>query len=226
MMRISKKVSRAAVVSAIALSALAMGSAVAFATGSFNVTAGSAPAGTVVPYTATTTGASPQVTFKDTTGGTTLNCSSASAKGTVTVGSGRDSLKLGTIDGATTGWNTCTGPFGLVLTVTGINTWYIDATGSTVSGVTPGRVSSVTAHVAGGCNFDVTGTVAGTYTNGTSSGTLTLPGTTSGLTISNVSGSSCSLVNIANGHAASFKATYGVTANTSSYNPISINGTI
>ena len=84
----------------------------------------------------------------------------------------------------------------------------------------------MTAHVAGSCSFDVTGTVAGTYTNGTSSGKLTLPGTTSGLTISNVSGSSCSLVAIANGHLASFKATYSVSADTAAYNPISINGTI
>lgn len=222
-----KKFTRTVGIPAVAAVAVLAGSSAAFASGSFGVSAGSAATSTVVPYTATTTGSSPQVTFKDTTSGTTLNCASASAAGSVTVVSGHDSNGLGTINGATTGWNTCTGPFSLKFTVTGANTWNLNATGSTVGGVTPGSISNVSAHVAGnGCSFDVTGTANGSYTNGASSGTLTLPGTTSTLTISNVSGSLCGFAGIANGHAASFKATYGVTANTSGYNPIQINGTI
>ena len=228
MMRMSKKVSRAAVVSAIALSALALGSAAAFASGSFNVTAGSAASGTVVSYSAATTGTSPQVTFRDETFGFTLiNCASASAGGTVTVVSGHDSNGLGTINGPGTVWNTCTGRT-LPWTVTGLDTWGIDATGSTnASGVTPVRILGVSAHVTNGsCSFDVTGTVNGTYTNGATDGTLTLPGTTSTLTISNVSGGLCSQLLIINGNVVSFKATYKVNATTPSYNPIRINGTI
>lgn len=227
-MKIFGKLGRTTVITSAAAIAVLAGSSAAFASGSFNVTAGSAPAGTVVSYSAATTGAAPQVTFKDTTGGATLNCASASAPGSVKVGTGQDSNHLGSINGPGTSWNTCTGPLGLVLTVTGLNTWYIDATGSTnASGVTPGRISGVSAHVASSnCSFDVTGTVNGSYANGATSGTLTMPGTTSTLTISNVSGFLCGAVGIANGHAASFKATYQVNANTPSYNPIQINGTI
>lgn len=211
---------------------LLVGASAAYAAGSFDVTAGSATTGTDVDYSATTLGSSPQVTFRDLNSGTTLNCASATAAGYVTVGPNQDGDAIGKIDGPSTVWNTCTGPFGLVLTVTGAGTWNIDATGSTASGVTPGKVSNIQAHVAGACNFDVTGTVVtGSYTNGTSTsdGVLSLPGTettaTSQLVISNVSGALCGLAGIANGHVASFEADYGVPANVASYNPIEISGT-
>ena len=214
----------------IALSALAMGSAVAFAASSYNVTAGSAPAGTVVNYTATTTGASPHVTFTDTTSGTVLNCASASAPGTVKAGTNLSGTGIGTVAGAGTGWNTCTGPGGLSLTVTGSGSWGLNATGDTVvtagvdDGKTPGSITGVSAHVSGDCDFDVTGSVDGSYTNGlkNSTGTLTLPGTSSTLTISNVSGFLCGFAGIANGHSASFEATYQVVADNGAYNPIRI----
>ena len=216
-MRMSKKVSRAVVVPAIALSALALGSA-SFAASSYNLTAGSAPAGTVVNYTATTTGASPQVTFIDTTADVTLNCVSASAKGEVTVGTNQSGTGIGTID--STGWNTCTGPGGLSLTVTGSHPWSLNATGDTnAAGETDGTVSAVNAHVAGDCSFDVTGSVDATYKNGTT--TLDLPGTTSTLTISNTS-FGCIFVNVSDGDKASFKATYQVAADNGAYNPIQI----
>ena len=214
MFKSKKTIIRVGVLSAVAL--VAFGAPAAFAASSYNVTAGSAPADTIIRYTATST----QVTFKDTTGGTTLNCASASATGTVTVGTNLSWTGIGTVDG--TVWNTCTGPGGSSFTVTGSGTWGLNATGNTVGGVTPVSISGVNLHVAGACTFDYTGSIAGTYANGTSSGTLTLPGTTSGLLISNVSGSSCGFINIANGHAASFKATYSVVADTPAYNPIRI----
>ena len=214
MFKSKKTIIRVGVLSAAAL--VAFGAPAAFAASSYNVTAGSAPADTIIRYTATST----QVTFKDTTGGTTLNCASASATGTVTVGTNLSWTGIGTVDG--TVWNTCTGPGGSSFTVTGSGTWGLNATGNTVGGVTPVSVTGVNLHVAGGCNFDYTGSIAGTYTNGTSNGTLTLPGTTSGLMISNVSGSLCSTVNIANGHSASLKASYQVVADTGAYNPIRI----
>ena len=220
MFKSKKTMIRVGVLSAAAL--VAFSAPAAIAASSYNVTAGSAPAGTVVSWSAPTVGALPQVTFRNTTGGTVYNCASASAPGTVTVGTLLSWTGIGTVNGAGTVWNTCTGPFGIVYTHTGIGSWRLDATGDTVGGVTPVRISGVNLHVAGGCSFDYTGSIDGTYTNGPSSGTLTLPGTTSGLLISNVSGSSCSFINIANGHAVSLKATYQVVANTGAYNPIQI----
>ena len=214
MFKSKKTIIRVGVLAAAAL--VAFGAPAAFAASSYNVTAGSAPAGTIIRYTAT----SPQVTFTDTTSGTVLNCASASATGTVTVGTISSGTPIGTVDG--TIWNTCTGPGGISLAVTGSGTWGLNATGNTVGGVTPGNVSAVSAHVSGGgCDFDVTGTVDGTYTNGSSNGTLTLPGTTSGLTISNAS-FFCGTVGIGNGDLASFRATYQVVADNGAYNPIQI----
>ena len=89
-------------------------------------------------------------------------------------------------------------------------------------GVTPGGVTGVSAHVSGDCDFDYTGSAGGTYTNGPSFGTLTLPGTTSTLTISNVSGLTCFFAGIQNNDQASFEATYQVAADTGAYNPIQI----
>ena len=223
MFKSKKTMIRVGVLSAAAL--VVFGAPAAFAASSYNVTAGSAPAGTVVGYTATTTGASPQVTFTDTTSGFVLNCVSASAPGTVTVGTNLSGTGIGTVNGPGTIWNTCTGPFGLQLTHTGVGSWGLDATGDTVSGVTPVSISGVNLHVSddgGGCDFDYTGSIDGTYTNGSSNGTLTLPGTTSTLTISNVSGFWCSSVNMRNGDSASFKATHQVAADNGAYNPIQI----
>ena len=222
-MKMRKRMSRSLAISAVAGIVALAGSSAAFAASSYNVTAGSAPASTVVGYTATTTGALPHVTFTDTTSGTVYNCASASATGTITVGTNLSWTGIGTVDG--TGWNTCTGPFGLTLTHTGVGSWNLDATGDTVGGVTPVSISGVNLHVSdpgGSCDFDYTGSVNGTYTNGPSNGTLTLPGTSSGLTIKNVSGSLCAFAGISNGHSASFKATYQVVADNGAYNPIQI----
>ena len=229
MFKSKKTIIRVGVLSAAAL--VVFGAPAAFAASSYNVTAGSAPAtdATAIPpvppvaYTANTTGPLPQVTFTDTTSGAVLNCESASAAGTITVGTNRIGTGIGTVD--STGWNNCTGPAGLQLTVTGSHPWSLNATGDTAGGVTAGTVSGVNAHVAdngGGCDFDVTGSVAGSYTNGTSNGTLTLPGTSTTLTISNVSGFLCGFAGIRSGDSASFRATYQVAADNADYNPIQI----
>ena len=220
MFKSKKTIIRVGVLSAAAL--VVFGALAAFAASSYNVTAGSAPASTVVGYTATTTGASPQVTFTDTTAGTVLNCASASAPGTVTVGTNLSGTRIGTINGPGTIWNNCTGLFNF--TVTGSGTWGLDATGDTVGGVTPGSITGVNVHFSddgGNCDFDVTGSIDGTYTNGASNGTLALPGTTSTLTISNVSGH-CGFIGIQNGDVASFQATYQVAADIGADNPIQI----
>ena len=117
---------------------------------------------------------------------------------------------------------TCNGPLGLQVTHTGVGSWNLDATGDTVGGVTPVSISGVNLHVSGDCDFDYTGSIDGTYTNRASNGTLTLPGTTSGLTISNVSGFLCGSFGYQNGDSASLKATYQVAADNGAYNPIQI----
>ena len=219
MFKSQKTMIRVGVLSAAAL--VVLGAPAAFAASSYNVTTGSAASGTFVGYTATTTGASPQVTFKDTTVGTVLHCGSASAPGTVTAGTNLSGTGIGTVDGAGTIWNTCTGPAGLSLTHTGVGSWNLDATGDTVGGVTPVSISGVNLHVAGSCTFDYTGSIDGSYTNGPSYGTLTLPGTTSGLTISNTS-FGCAFIGTQNGDSASLQATYQVVADNGAYNPIQI----
>ena len=223
MFKSKKTMIRVGALSAAAL--VAFGASAAFAASSYNVTAGSAPAGTVVGYTATTTGTLPQVTFTDTTSGVVYNCASASAPGTVTVGTNLSGTRIGAVNGPGTIWNTCTEPFGLTLFHNGVGSWNLDATGDTVGGVTPVSISGVNLHVSdggGGCDFDYAGSIDGTYTNGPSNGTLSLPGTSSGLRIKNVSGSLCAFAGISSGHSASFKATYQVAANTGAYNPIQI----
>jgi hypothetical protein len=209
--------------------ALATGTAQA-ASMTAKVTAGSAAVGTAVPFTAATTGTSPQVTFTDVDDGNlALHCASAtSATNSATVGSQTfaafPSPTLATIDGAGTTWNTCTGPLGLTFVVTGSTTWNVVATGLTSGGITAGRITNVHAHVADGttCVFDVTGTVDGTYTNGTSTSTLTLPGVSSNLLISNATGGTCAAAGILSGDHAKFQATLSVTASTPANNPIGI----
>src|SRR5438067_6834916 len=55
-------------------------------------------------------------TLKDTGTGTTLNCSSSAAKGTVKSGSGLAGAGIGSITSLT--FSGCTGPLGLTFTVT------------------------------------------------------------------------------------------------------------
>lgn len=214
---------RAAVLPTAAVAALGLGSSAAFAASSYDVTAGSATsADNPVSWSASTTGDAPQITFVDTDANVTLNCASGAASGTLNVGqvSGSD---IATI--SSTAWNTCTGPLGLSFTVAGSGDWFLNATGDTdANGTTAGNISNINAHVAdpGICEFDVTGSVDGSYTNGTSSGTLDLPGTTSTLTISNVTGPLCALAGLSDGHHASFKATYDVAADNASFNPIQV----
>lgn len=210
---------RTATVAVAALGALALGAGTASAATTFTVKAGTAANGTVVPITGTTTGASPQVTFKDTSSATTLNCASSKAPGSTKVGTGLPGTKIGTINGAATTFTGCTGPLGLVLKVTGSGTWNINATSGNTTAVN-GTISAIKAKVAdtnGQCSFTVTGSVAGRIVD--SNSTLALPGTTSKLTISAVTG--CFGL-ITNGDVASFKATYKLTATTAAFNPIKV----
>lgn len=208
---------RTAAVVTGAAAALALGASSASAATTFTVKAGSAPSGTTVAVKGVTTGSSPQVTFVDTTSGTTLNCTSSSATGSVKTGTGLSGTGIATINGAGIVFSSCTGPLGLNLTVKGAGTWKLNATSGSTTAV-KGTLTGVSATVSGsGCSFSVAGSVAGSYTNSTQA--LAFPGTTSGLKISNVNG--CfGLVN--SGDVASYKASYKLTATTAAYNPVKV----
>ncbi len=76
------------VVAGAAAATMAIGIMPANAVGTWTVTAGSAATGTAVAIKGTTTGASPQIHFTDTTTSTDLTCDSGTASGTTTTGSG------------------------------------------------------------------------------------------------------------------------------------------
>jgi hypothetical protein len=190
----------------------------ATATGTWTVKAGSAGAGKTIALTGRTTGTSPQIHFTDATSGQALTCASGTAPGTTKTGKGLSGTGIGHVTGPKTTWKTCTGPFGLKFTVTGIGTWNINAA-SYSSGVTTGKISNIKAKVTdpGTCTFTATGSVAVKYTNKTH--VLSVPGKTAGLKVSGVSG--C-LGIINNGDKAKFRANYALKANTAANNPITI----
>ncbi|HVV24948.1 MAG TPA: hypothetical protein VHF06_36290 [Pseudonocardiaceae bacterium] len=189
----------------------------------YTVAAGSAASGSTVAITGTASGtaSAPAITFTDTTTNQVLNCVSATAPATTTVGTDLPGADLATIDGASTTWTNCTGPLGLGFTVTGAGNWDVNGTGETTGGVTPGSITGASASVddPGVCSFDVNGDVQGDYTNGTSTSTLSVVADGSTLTISNVSG--CFGI-INDGDSATFEGTYQIAANDSGDNPVTI----
>lgn len=189
----------------------------ASATTTWTVKAGTAAKGTIVAITGRTTGTTPQIHFKDTTSGQTLTCASGTAPGTTKVGSGLSGTGIGHVNGPKTTWKTCKGPGGLVFTVTGAQSWSINAK-SYSSGVTSGNITNIKATVTdpGVCTFTATGSVNIKYSNSTH--ILAVPG---GPTLS-ISGVSGCLGIINNGDHASFTAKYALKANNTAYNPIKI----
>ena len=212
---------KCAVVVAAAGAALALGTGSASAATTYKVTAGSAPVGTTVAVTGATQGTSPQITFTDATTGTVLNCVSGTAPGSTKTGTALAGGKIGSINGAGTTWNGCTGPLGLTFQVTGSKTWSINAQYKTSNGVT-GNIANVSAVVNGGssCTFTVTGSVPIAYINKAAGGFIQVKNTTSGLTVKNKIGSCFGAVN--NGDKANFSAVYKITATNSAYNPVKI----
>ena len=204
---------------AAAGAALALGTGSASAVGTYTVTAGNAPTATKVAITGTTQGASPQITFTDSTTGTVLNCASGTAPGSTTTGTALSGTAIGAINGAKTTWNTCTGPAGLTFNVTGSGTWKINALGGTATQVT-GNITAIRAHVDGGalCTVDVKGSVPITYNN--TSQVLTVLNTKSTLTVFNKVGSCFGAVN--EGDKANFSAAYKLVAGRASFNPVKI----
>jgi len=180
--------------------------------------AGAAAVGTSPAFTGTTTGAVPQITFRDETSDLTLNCDSGTARGSGTVGTGKPGAGIASIDGPSTTWNNCVGPLGLELDPHGVGPWALNAN-SYAGGVATGNISNITANITNPddqCSFTVTGTVDATYTNSSQNLTV-IPNPT--LNISGVSG--CfGLIN--DGDLASFAATYNVAADDAANNPVQI----
>jgi hypothetical protein len=153
-------------------------------------------------------------TLRDTTTGTVLTCSSATAKGVLQNGTYASGTGIGTVTSST--FVSCRGPLSLTFTVTQHGTWSINAVQpDATAGVTDGTITNVNATLSGpGCSATVTGGVPGTYNNtgAVLSVNPTAPNPTgAALTISGVSG--CFGL-IGNGHHATFQTSYNVTPNT------------
>jgi hypothetical protein len=163
------------------------------------------PGGSITATAGTTT-------LKDTGTGTTLKCTSSSAKGSVKSGSGLSGTGLGSITSLT--FSSCTGPLGLTFTVTSSAfPWHLNAS-SYSSGVTSGTLSGIHAKLSGpSCSATVDGTSStadngtadATYTN--SSGALKVLTTGGNLHIYGVSG--CAGL-IKSGDGSTFSGTYTV----------------
>src|SRR5215467_6602039 len=139
-----------------------------------------------------------KTSLKDVNTGAVLSCTSSKSTGTLKSGHGISGTNLGSIKTLT--FSGCTGPFGLVFTVT--------------NGVTTGNITGIKSHLSGtGCSADVrgatatsTGKVKVTYTNGTHKLKVLAGGGT--LHVFNVMGCA-GLIN--NGDATQFTGTYTVT---------------
>lgn len=196
----SKRIAIAAAASGACIAAVISMAPASTAAGTYTVS----PGGSV---TATNSGS---LTFVDTTSSSKpkLVCTKFTGSGTASAGS--HAFAPATYPGKTTGISAagslptksltgCTNSVVGNVTVTPTATWYLAASSVTSTGA-KGYLYNVAASVSaasGSCKFTVAnGAVYGTYTNSTG----VFAGTTqAGLTIANVTGSSCSLVGIKNG---------------------------
>ncbi|MFI0899330.1 hypothetical protein [Streptomyces sp. NPDC020983] len=170
------------------------------------------PASAVTPTSVTISGSNADGSFtatasspklKDNNTGVTLTCSSAGAKGTALNGthSGNQAASLSSLT-----WTSCS-ISGIPFSVTASALpWALNATDVTnASGVTAGNITGVNAKLSGACAATVSGTVTGTYTNGTH----TLAINAGNLTVSGVSGLCLGLIN--NGDSVTYTANYVTT---------------
>jgi hypothetical protein len=143
-----------------------------------------------------------------------LQCTSSKTTGTLKSGSGISGTNLGSVKTLT--FSGCTGPLGLVFTVTNSGfPWTLHGTAfNATSGVTTGNITGIKSHLSGtGCSADVGGATAGsagkvkvTYTNSTHK--LKVLATGGNLHVFNVNGCG-GLINT--GDATQFTGTYTVT---------------
>lgn len=206
-----------------AAAALATAIPAAFAAGTFTVTAGSAPPGTAVPFSGTSTGPTPQFQLTDTTANVTVTCASNTVLGSTTVGAGLSGTGVVNINASSTIWTgPCTGD-GFNFSPAGSGTWILNATSGSSAGVA-GTLSGMGIRLTGTgsfgttCNFSAAGSVQASYTNATNM--FDVGG--DGLTISGVSGTCGALNIIKNGDAATLQVNYLISAGNPTYSPIAI----
>lgn len=119
---------------------------------------------------------STKITLQDTSTGTSLNCKSSVASGTLQAGSGLSGTGIGSVTALN--FSNCTGPAGLTFNMTASasdsNPWPLNANSyKATTGVTTGTITTVDATVTGsGCTATVVGPdttspgqVQATYTN-------------------------------------------------------------
>jgi hypothetical protein len=172
-------------------------------------------AGTHTSGSASYSGSTSKISFKDTTSGIPLGCKGGTADGKVALGTHVAASKLGTITKTT--WKSCNGPLTTVLVPVQKGTWKLNASGKTSKGVTKVFVSNVVARVhqkgaPGNCTFTVSdakkrGGADGEYSNSTHKLTLA-PGSHT-LKVSHAVGGCYNV--ISNGDTVTFKATYTLT---------------
>jgi hypothetical protein len=154
-------------------------------------------------------------TLKDTNTGSVLTCASSSSSGTLKKGSGVAGSNLGSITKLS--FSNCTGPLGLVFTVTNSAfPWILSGTSyNATTHVTTGFINGIKSHLSGpSCSANVAGATATakgkvkvTYTNST--GKLKVLPTGGNLHVWNVVGGCGGLIN--SGDATQFSGTYTVT---------------
>ena len=190
---------------AVAATVFSLGAGPAFAA-SYTVT----PGGNV-------TGAAGTTTLKDTTSGTTVNCTSSSASGSLQSGNG---TPLGSISSIS--FTNCTGPFGITFSASVTGPFPVNATGYS-GGVTSGTITHIHGALTSSlCSLTIdgtsgsanNGTVNATFTNSTD--TLKVLTTGSTLHIYNVSG--C-FGFVKNGDSATFTGSYKITPTTTITSP-------
>jgi len=157
----------------------------------------------------TFTGTSTNSTLTDTSTGTQLKCTSSTATGSATNGTGLSGTNIGTISNVT--WSNCSGPLGIKFNVTADGLpWHLNAV-SYSGGVTTGTLTGVKAHIGGfGCTASFAGATSTTtatldvkYNNSTH--VLSVLGT-GNLHAYGVSGTCLGLIN--NNDPASYKGDY------------------
>ena len=152
-------------------------------------------------------------TLKDTATGSVLSCKSSNTASTLKSGHGIAGTNLGSVTALS--FSSCTGPFGLVFTVSNSGfPWTLSGSSfNATTGVTTGKITGIKSHLSGtACAADVAGTSATTpgtvkvtYTNSTHKLKVLPTGGT--LHVFNVNG--CAGL-IASGDATQFSGTYTV----------------
>ena len=166
-----KRITKAAALAAAGIVALAPAAMAA----TYTVAVGGSTTSGSAPFTATT-GA---INF-DTDYGVPMTCSSGTAAGNILRGTTFTppaATTVATITGTT--WSGCIAPtlFNTQLNVTQLGTWNLKATSAPVNGVVTGRIDNVNAQVRSvindRCEFDVAGSVAGSFNTNTQTLSIT-----------------------------------------------------